>query len=159
MSSSSGSTKFELNIKMHLAFLRHHLNLMPQPYSGQESQKLTLVYFVLASLDCLGQLDVAVPEGEERKNFIDYIYSLQIVFKDEQGVETGGGWRGSHALGLPFCAGPLDAVLTHPHDLPHIAMSYVALFLLLMLGDDFTHVRKDLLLRHVASLQHPNGCF
>ena len=149
----------ELNIKLHLAFLRHHLNMMPQPYSSQESNKLSLVYFVLASLDCLGQLDVAIPEGEERLRVIDYIYSLQILTKaSDDAPESGGGWRGSHAIGLPFsCASTPTS--TTSHDLPHIAMSYVALCLLLMLGDDFSRVRRSLLLKHVASLQHPNGCF
>src|SRR3989338_4199457 len=156
---SSETRTREVNVKLHLAFLRHHLNMLPQPYSSQESNKLSLLYFVMASLDCLGQLDVAIPEGEERQRVVDYIYSLQLVYAAPNGgEETGGGWRGSHALGLPFCCGPLEgAAEASPYDLPHIAMSYVALCMLLMLGDDLSSVRRRLLLRHVSALQHPNG--
>jgi prenyltransferase beta subunit len=125
----------------------------------QEVNRLTLAYFVLNSLNVLGQLD----QGDlvDKKKTIDWIYSLQVV-PDPNAPdhnEQNFGFRGSPFFGTrynPECkaCGPVSE-----HDQGHLAMNYCALSLLTMLGDDLSRVNKKALLRGTRLLQHASGSF
>lgn len=81
----------EFLVKAHVGFLKNMLNVLPGPYSSMESNKLTLIYFLVSGLDLLDQLAL-VPKQE----VIDFVYSLQIVTKGEN---SPGGFRGSSFFG------------------------------------------------------------
>jgi geranylgeranyl transferase type-1 subunit beta len=163
--------KIKLDKKLHTTFLERHVQGLPQAYSGQECNKLTLIYFVLASLDALGTLDQVFPDDRSRQRVVDFVYSLQVV--DASSDDALGGWRGSHFFGLPFCSGnkhentsacsssSLDSASDgrHQHDLPHIAMVYVALAILRIMGDDFSRVNRDGVRRLLGALQQDDGSF
>ncbi len=127
-------------------------------YEAQEVNRLTLSYFVLNSLNVLGQL-----EGDlvDKKKTIDWIYSLQVVPdpSDPHHNEQNFGFRGSPFFGTRFnpeckACGPVSQ-----HDQGHLAMNYCALSLLKMLGDDFSRVNKAALLRGTRLLQQADGSF
>lgn len=61
-------------LKMHIGFLKHMFNVLPNPYSSQDSNKTMLIYFTVGSLDLLGALT-----EQEQKQTIDYIYCLQTL--------------------------------------------------------------------------------
>ena len=87
------------------------------------------------------------------------------------------GWRGGPYIGTPFdCSG--HNAKSHEHDLGHIAMTYVALAILLQLGislpgcnifsdafyarylgDDFSRVNKKAIISALPHVQQPNGSF
>ena len=78
--SAEGETAF--NRKNQVRFLNHMLNVLPAPYSSQESNRLTLIYFVVGGLEILGEL-----EKVNKTKIVDYVYSLQVVpDKDQPGI-------------------------------------------------------------------------
>jgi len=144
----------DIEWKTHESYLQICLNgLPPALYASQDPNKLTLVYFVIASHELLGHLD-KLP----KQQVIDWIYSLQVVpdKDDPDRNKHNCGWRGSSFLGLPFDPSG-QPVPSHPHDQGHIAMTYVALAMLLMLGDDLSRVHKKAIISSLPYLQQPSG--
>jgi geranylgeranyl transferase type-1 subunit beta len=67
----------------HLRYLQGCMRLLPASYAAQESNRLTLLYFVVSGLDILDQLDVL----KNKESIIDWIYSLQVLpDKNEPGA-------------------------------------------------------------------------
>jgi len=68
------------------------------------------------------------------------------------------GFRGSHFRGEhydPSCT----TIHSYTYDFSHIAMTYVALALLKMLGDDFSRINKKAILRAMKNLQQADGSY
>eukprot|EP00010_Vexillifera_abyssalis_P004777 CAMPEP_0201554452 /NCGR_PEP_ID=MMETSP0173_2-20130828/41101_1 /ASSEMBLY_ACC=CAM_ASM_000268 /TAXON_ID=218659 /ORGANISM="Vexillifera sp., Strain DIVA3 564/2" /LENGTH=368 /DNA_ID=CAMNT_0047965731 /DNA_START=32 /DNA_END=1134 /DNA_ORIENTATION=- len=147
--------KIKLDKELFIGFLKKHMEILPQPYCAQESHKITLVYFLLASLDALNAIDTVLSK-EQKQNIIDYVYGLQIIDKEN---EANNGWRGSYFFGFkpdPECKGEEKI---HQHDKIHIAMTYVALCILCILGDDFSRVNRKGVIGSLKHLQQKNGSF
>ncbi|KAL6046680.1 Geranylgeranyl transferase type-1 subunit beta [Balamuthia mandrillaris] len=85
--------------KRHVQFLKANLNVLPTPYQGQDSNRLTVLYFVVSALDLIGRLDLV-----DKQQAIEWIYSLQIVppSKPHPDDKPRWGFRGSPFLGLPW---------------------------------------------------------
>lgn len=140
-----------------LTFLKVGLNALPSFLQAEENNRLTLVYFFVASLDLLDAVDQAIPD---KKSLIDYIYSLQVLPDSEDPGKNEGfcGFRGSPFLGVSFnptCAPHTSCI----YDFGHIAMTYVALALLRILGDDYSRVNRKAITKGLRHLQQPNGSF
>jgi geranylgeranyl transferase type-1 subunit beta len=71
------NSKEVINTKYLLRFLHACVDVLPSKYASQESNRLTLLYFVLSSHDLLGVLD-SMPITNQA--IIDFIYSLQVCF-------------------------------------------------------------------------------
>merc|ERR1712216_550397 len=70
--------------------------------------------------------------------------------------------RGSPFLGMPLHGGPdggCGCALHHCNDTGHIAMTYTALAVLVLLGDDLGGVSVDGIKAHLATLQAEDGAF
>jgi len=144
-----------INKKLHTKFLMHMLNVLPTPYASQDCNKLTLMYFVVSSLDLLG----ALPE-EDKKRIIDYIYSMQVLpdKNDKNKYIENCGFRGGSFFGRPYnpeCVG-CEAML---HDKSHIAMTYTALAILAICGDDYSKVERKAITEALKHLQQDDGSF
>ena len=66
--------------------------------------------------------------------------------------------RGSGFVGIkynPNC----EPTNMHPHDQGHIAMNYCALALLAMLGDDYSRVNRQAILKSMKKMQQEDGSF
>jgi hypothetical protein len=81
---NSMSKKHLIHFDKHKNYLLRSLSLLPQPYSSQDPNRLTLAYFIVAGLDILQALDTI-----DKTKIVDWIYSLQILpDKNEPGFIT-----------------------------------------------------------------------
>ncbi|KAL6040276.1 Geranylgeranyl transferase type-1 subunit beta [Balamuthia mandrillaris] len=142
--------------KRHVQFLKANLNVLPTPYQGQDSNRLTVLYFVVSALDLIGRLDLV-----DKQQAIEWIYSLQIVPPSKPHPEDKPRWgfRGSPFLGLPWnpsCAAPETGLFL---DQSHIAVTYTALCTLRILGDDYSRVDRKAIIAGLKGLQCKDGSF
>jgi len=115
-----------LNRQSHIKYFLRHLSILPSPYSGQDTYRLTICYFCLGGLDILNALE-QIPN---KNDIINWIYSLQIIstkYPEHSGF-LGGSFLGKEE--------------TEFHK-SHITMVYTALAALKILGDDFSRVKKE----------------
>jgi geranylgeranyl transferase type-1 subunit beta len=145
-----------LDLPSHVRYFFHCLHQLPQPYTSLDTNRLTVAYFCVSALDLLGALDRI---ADERSALIRWVYSQQLRRPEaEQSSECWvGGFRGAHIFGMPFDAAGVTT--SSPFDTGHIAMTYTALAVLLILGDDLSGVDRAATLRHVRSLQQSDGSF
>jgi len=148
-------------LQQHVQFLKQSLNVLPHHYEGQDSNRGTLVYFLVNALDVLGELH----QIKNKSQIIDFIYSLQILPPKNSSLQHETvhrwGWRGSPFLGLPYCCDTegLEEDSRSKLDCSHIAMTYTALCALATLGDDYSRVNKKAIITALSHLQMPNGSF
>eukprot|EP00124_Ichthyophonus_hoferi_P002010 Ihof_evm4s123 gene=Ihof_evmTU4s123 len=141
---------------MHIGYFKRCLKMLPSPYSSQEINRLTFAFFCISGLDVLNGLNLS---NEERKEIIDWIYSLQVVpDADYLGKDKGTyGFRGSNWIGVPY--NDTMKKSHYPHDCAHIAMTFCALLLLLILGDDFSRVNRKAIVESLKELQLDDGSY
>ncbi|KAG0361885.1 terpenoid cyclases/protein prenyltransferase alpha-alpha toroid [Gamsiella multidivaricata] len=159
--------KFER--EMHIQYFKRNLQMLPEPYTSNDTHRMTLAMFTLGGLELLGVLEETVSE-DNRKDWIEWIYSQQRVPASDGSSHSHDalyGFGGGPFSGLPFqqhsegienlgCeCGPNTTV----HDTAHTTMTYTALAMLVLLGDDLSRVAKEPILRSLRKLQQPDGCF
>eukprot|EP00727_Mastigamoeba_balamuthi_P011131 m51a1_g6640 putative geranylgeranyl transferase type-1 subunit beta-like (371) ;mRNA; r:108712-110028 len=128
-----------------LRFLKRCVQGLPAPYASQDNNHLSLLYFVVSTLDLLGE---RLPEPDA-KSLIEYVYSLQMVPNEDGSNEALCGFLGTPAgadcTGLSLFEGSSTA------------MTYVALCILRILGDDFGRVNRSAIVAALRRLQRPDG--
>ncbi|CAJ0915143.1 2361_t:CDS:2, partial [Entrophospora sp. SA101] len=120
---------------------------------------MSLAYFCLSGLDLLGAIDIEISK-EQKKDWIDWIYSQQILPNLEKPEinEKICGFRGSPFSGTKYDPnGSRNSKL--PFDAANLAMTYTALCSLLTLGDDLACVDKTAIINSLKYLQNDNGSF
>jgi geranylgeranyl transferase type-1 subunit beta len=76
------TTKHLILFEQHKKYLLHCLSHLPQPYTSQDPNRLTLAYFVISGLDILQSLHTI-----DKQKIIDWIYSMQVLpDKDDPGL-------------------------------------------------------------------------
>eukprot|EP00931_Biecheleriopsis_adriatica_P088609 TRINITY_DN62898_c0_g1_i1.p1 TRINITY_DN62898_c0_g1~~TRINITY_DN62898_c0_g1_i1.p1 ORF type:complete len:407 (+),score=88.19 TRINITY_DN62898_c0_g1_i1:39-1259(+) len=126
----------------HVAYFKKHMRQLPQPYASMDTNRLTLVYFCVSGLDLLGKLDEV-----DRQGTIEFIYSYQSTIPDHGGF-----------YGYPKVA--FDTIeLDKCNNQPHIANTYCALVMLLILGDDLSRVNREAIAHALRKWQLPDGSF
>eukprot|EP01119_Soliformovum_irregulare_P019623 TRINITY_DN625_c0_g1_i1.p1 TRINITY_DN625_c0_g1~~TRINITY_DN625_c0_g1_i1.p1 ORF type:complete len:337 (+),score=22.79 TRINITY_DN625_c0_g1_i1:3-1013(+) len=150
-----GDDDWPLILKNQSQYLHHMYNVLPTPYASQDSNRLTLLYFVVAGLDILGELDRV-----NKEQLVSYIYAQQVLpDKDDPDRLVGNcGFRGGSFYGRPYNPNN-EPTSAEQYDKSHIAMIYTALSMLRMCGDDFSQVQKQSILKAIKSLQLPDGSF
>ncbi|OLL24286.1 Geranylgeranyl transferase type-1 subunit beta [Neolecta irregularis DAH-3] len=128
-----------LDVQLHTRFFLRCVNILPHQYTPNDSSRLTLAYFGVCGLDLLNTLYTDTTPLR-RLNWIKWIYSCQIP----------GGFRGSPSLKLPSPS---------KYDPPHLAATFFALTMLIVLGDDLSSVDRDGILRSLSSFQRDDGSF
>ncbi|KAL8856997.1 MAG: hypothetical protein Q9178_006402 [Gyalolechia marmorata] len=130
------------HIRYFLRCLKTHL---PTAYSSNDSQRVTLAFFVLCGLDLLDALDTNTTENE-RAAYVDWIYRCQ---------RSDGGFRGFTGADMG-----VDKTEGVEHwDPANIAATYFALASLAILGDDLARVKRKECLRWLKRLQLSDGTF
>jgi geranylgeranyl transferase type-1 subunit beta len=150
------STKQPIHFEKHKKYLLHSLSGLPQAYSSQDPNRITLAYFIISGLDILQALQTI-----DKQKVIDWIYSLQVL-PDKDNPEKNirmCGFRGGSFFGMPFDPSGQPVSGLSVHDQGHIAMTYVALNMLLILGDDFKRLNRTAILTALKHLQQPDGSF
>ena len=140
----------------HAAHAKYFLKLLetlPEPYSSLDTNRLTVAYFCISGLDILGALDQVNATA-----VINWVYAQQLRAPPDAPADWTGGFRGAGYLGCPF-AGAAGAAPSSAFDTGHLAMTYTALAILTILGDDLSRVDRAATLRHVRGLQQPDGSF
>eukprot|EP00842_Homolaphlyctis_polyrhiza_P004175 jgi/Hompol1/4759/HPOL_001841-RA len=134
-----------------------HLMQLPHHYLSGDSSRMTLAFFAIGAFDLLGVLDQAIDDSK-RKAAIDWVYAMQVHPSEQYPAESGVcGFRGSSSIGAPF--NPIHSVAIHSLDTAHVTMTFTALTLLLILGDDLERVDAKACVRSLAKLQNPDGGF
>ena len=135
-----------LNTSTHTKyFLRCLKTLLPTAYTPNDSQRMTLGFFILTALDLLGALVPNTSESD-RNDLINWIYQCQL---------PDGGFRGF--TGADFGKGRTQD--NECWDPANLAATYFALGSLAILGDDFLRLRRRECLRWLKSLQYGDGTF
>ncbi|PNS17783.1 hypothetical protein CAC42_3178 [Sphaceloma murrayae] len=135
-----------LDSKRHTKyFLRCLKTFLPQPYTSNDSNRLSLAFFIVAGLDILGTLeDNTTPQ--ERADYTDWIYRNQ---------HPKGGFRAFP--GTYF--GDLGNDENARWDPANLPATYFALCLLLILDDDFSRLKRRECLTWLPQLQRADGSF
>ena len=161
-----------LNLPLLSRYLLHSLfTPLPDAYASLDTNRLTLVHFIIHSLDICNGLNLLEQKGLKSK-VITWIYNLQITTSDIEANSTSQipGFIGGTFHGSPFDVAKPDETdtpssplpttsLKSPHSSHHIAMTYTSLLTLLTLGDDLSRVDAAGILTHLSSLQMPDGSF
>ena len=150
-----------VDIAANKRYFLYCLRQLPAPYTSLDTNRLTLAYFCVAGLDLMGGLE----EIDDVPGLIAWIYSQQVLCqtsaspaRSDAGAESpAGGFRAHAMFGGPFRAEGLPPA--NSFDSGHIALTYCALAILCILGDDLRGVDRDATLRHVRKLQDAHGCF
>lgn len=118
---------------------------LPQQYTGNDSNRMYLAFFIVAALDLLGVLD-AVPTAEERRDYVNWIYRCQ---------HPNGGFR--MWPGTDF--GERTTSENAKWDPSNVPATYFALACLLIFNDDFQRVKRRETLVWLNQMQRPDGSF
>jgi len=145
----------EITLSSHVKYFLKLLEVLPGPYGSLDTNRLTVAYFCVSGLDMLGALD-RIPD---RAALVRWVYAQQLVPSADspEPADWAGGFRGAGFLGAPFAADGAPA--SSAFDTGHIAMTYTALAVLTILGDDLSRVHRAATLRHVRRLQQADGSF
>ncbi|GAB7353271.1 hypothetical protein MBLNU459_g3777t1 [Dothideomycetes sp. NU459] len=126
-------------------FLRCLKTFLPTPYQSNDSNRMSLAFFVLSALDLLGALKPNTTDAE-RSEYRDWIYRNQHPrggFRAFPGADLG-----EHTTEANSCWDPANLPAT-----------YFALASLLILEDDLSRLKRKECLRWLGSLQRPDGSF
>jgi len=153
--------KADLDVNALEKYLKNMMNVLPGAYASQESNRLTLIYFIISAMDISGQMHLI-----DRQQAIDFVYAQQVLPDRTEPDKNVGlcGFRAGPYLGNdynPQC----EERSCNNHDHSHIAMTYTALAILKICGDHgvdgqtFSRVNTKAITRSLAALQNPDGSF
>ncbi|CAG9865284.1 unnamed protein product [Phyllotreta striolata] len=135
--------------EFHKNYLLYVLNKkLPSSQNSMDTNRSVLMYFALSGLDILGEIE-NLPK-ERKRSIIKWIYSLQIVNKEE----LVSGFQGSPTLNTRT-----NKTGNTSYKWSHVANTYACLSSLLILGDDLSRVNKQAILESLETLQLPDGSF
>ncbi|KAI9851123.1 MAG: hypothetical protein M1838_004458 [Thelocarpon superellum] len=133
-----------LNKARHINYwLRCLKTLLPTDYTSNDSNRMTLGFFIISALDVLGVLETHT-KPEERREYIDWIYHCQ---------HPEGGFRGFPATDF----GARRTAANAQWDPANLPATFFALATLIVLGDDLTRVRTRQCLAWLPTLQREEG--
>ncbi|KAF2994856.1 hypothetical protein E8E13_003984 [Curvularia kusanoi] len=136
----------ELNYAHQIRYWRRGLKTyLPNVYTGNDANRMTLALFIVSALDILGDLNSALSK-EERQGYIDWVYACQLP---EGGFRP---WPGSHF-------GKRRNDENKIWDPAHVPGTFFALLNLVVLGDDLERVKRREILLWLNKLQRPEGSF
>jgi len=152
------SRDVDLLIDKHAKFLLRTLqgitsiendSVLPGSSASYDNQRITIAYFAISGLDILDRLNLI---DDMREDIIGWVYNL-LINRDTDDTSRCG-FRGSSTFKLESGDHP-----THLHDYGHIAMTYTALAILVILGDDLSRIDRESLCAGLRSLQLSDGSF
>lgn len=134
--------KSDFALRRHGDYFKKHLQSLPIPYKTMDTNRLTLLYFSVSGLDLLEMIDEI-----DKDHVIRYVYSLQSENADHGGFY---GYPKQH-----FGSEEKDRC----NNQPHIANTYTALVMLMILGDDIGFVDRKAIAQSLKKWQLPDGSF
>ena len=143
-----------LDVSRAIKCFMYNLQLLPQAYTGAETNRMTLCYFCVSALDLLGSLD----KIRDKQSIIEWIYNLQVVPGESKGdCDEPDFWQHSGFIGGTFMGGAFGPKGTNgrpanEHLHGHIAMTYTSIATLLILGTICLECRNAIA-KSLAALQ------
>lgn len=140
-----------LKPEQHKKYFRRSLDLLPSETAMFDYSRLTILYFILIGLDILD--DLGSLTDDYKRTIVEWVYRLQLVPNENCPVHKCGFMGSTTVINLknhPGCEKYCES---------NVAMTYMALCILITLGDDLNRVNKSAILQGVASLQNPDGSF
>jgi geranylgeranyl transferase type-1 subunit beta len=136
----------QLNKSKHVKYWTRCLKTyLPHMYTGNDSNRMMLGFFIISALDLLGVLETCCTPLE-REDYTNWIYRCQL---------SDGGFRAFP--GTDF--GELGNAENKVWDPANVPATYFALSMLAVLGDDFSRVKRKECLLWLTKLQRPDGSF
>ncbi|XP_006612654.1 geranylgeranyl transferase type-1 subunit beta isoform X2 [Apis dorsata] len=132
----------QLATKKHAKYFQRLLQIMPNCSAEFDCSRLAVAFFAISGLDILNCLNDL--SEETKLEAINWIYRLQV---------TGAGPRSGFQ---PSTTIPKDAP---KYQCGHLAMTYIGLVTLLILGDDLSRVDKKSIIEGMRACQNPDGSF
>ncbi|ODQ63796.1 terpenoid cyclases/Protein prenyltransferase, partial [Nadsonia fulvescens var. elongata DSM 6958] len=131
-----------IQTKKHVKYYRLCLNMLPTQFTSYDSSRISIIFFCLAGLDLLGDLDHLEPS--KRQEWANEIWRFYVT--------NGEGFRGSTSMEINSSC---------DYDPAHLASTYFALSILSTLRDDQvkSKLNKDKILSYISRCQQPNGSF
>lgn len=153
--SGSGSSRWLAPAARTRAYLHHNIKGLPSAYSSLDTNRLTLLHFLVHSLKITRDKDLFGPSSEckqRRQRIIDWILNLKVVNVYAGDVSTTG-FCGGTFHGRPFSPSLQPDHLSVSVS-SHIAMTYCALLTLLELGYDIGKLDAEGIMRGVGKMQN-----
>ncbi|GBG32677.1 Geranylgeranyl transferase type-1 subunit beta [Hondaea fermentalgiana] len=164
-SAESELVRDDVTREAHIRYFSMFLGLVPKAYTSLDTSRLMMVYFAVNALDMLGALD----RLKNRQEIIDWVYMQQVVVVDGQNGPGCGGFLGGGFLGpMGSCSSSNSSNNNNAEDeadgvskyhQAHVSMTYCALLVLAILGDDYSRVDRAAAVAGLRSLQQPDGSF
>ncbi|KAE9551992.1 hypothetical protein FO519_004790 [Halicephalobus sp. NKZ332] len=139
-------------LRRHARLLKRMLDCAPGAYSSLETNRMTLLFFILSGLDLINELDNVV-DLSMKKRLIEMIYKMQLTKSSGCSPERCG-FRGSLSASSPEGSEKICEL-----DSAHVAQTYSALCCLLILGDDLSRVDREGILEATGKCQQKDGSF
>lgn len=134
------------NKEKHVSYwLRCLRTPLPQAYTSNDANRMTLTFFILSSLDLLGVLFTRTSPAE-RREYADWIYNHQ---------HPRGGFRGFSGTDFGNLRNPKNQIW----DPATLSATYFALASLSVLADDLRRVERVKCLTWLQGMQRPDGSF
>jgi geranylgeranyl transferase type-1 subunit beta len=127
-------------------WLRCAKTFLPEAYTSNDSNRMTLAFFIISALDLLDLLE-SKTDRSERDGWIDWIYSCQL---------DSGGFRGFTGTKIDIRIRTLKNQHWDPANVP---ATFFALATLLVLGDNLLRVRRHECLIWLPKVQREDGSF
>ncbi|KAK3710399.1 hypothetical protein QZH41_012317 [Actinostola sp. cb2023] len=170
-SSSKTKCRDDFLRQKHVKFFQRCLAVLPSEYASLDTSsvdiptvfqyillffsfRVTVAFFAISALDILNALDVI---GHEKSDIIYWIYSNQVLPTNDGRNKAKCGFRGSSMTGSNVKVHEPETVCDY--ECGHIAMTYTALAMLLILGDDLSQVNKKAVAEGLKHLQLEDGSF
>eukprot|EP00055_Hartaetosiga_balthica_P010237 m.43114 g.43114 ORF g.43114 m.43114 type:complete len:347 (-) comp7091_c0_seq2:1119-2159(-) len=144
------STTF--NFDKHENYYRMFFKLLPTFLQSLDCNRLMITYFAVSGLEVMGRIESS---KINKKDIIDWVYSLQII--NGEGGSAYAGFRGSPATGITWTKD--GSSIVSEDDTSHITMTFCALCILSILGDDFSRLKKDEIIASLKYNQLEDGSF
>lgn len=152
----------------HIQYFLNSISVLPPAYTSLDTNRLSLAFFAISALDLLDALD----RLKSKEEIIDWVYSLQIICPIDSentkrssknhssctDLSTRCGFIGSSFMGFTFSP-KCDCNFATHFNTNHIAMTYFALSILLILGDDFSCINRTHIITSLRCLQRTDGSF
>ncbi|OCK83935.1 geranylgeranyl transferase type I beta subunit [Lepidopterella palustris CBS 459.81] len=136
----------KLNHSRHINYWRRCLKTyLPYQYTSNDSNRMSLAFFIVSALDVLGNLETGITPGE-REGYINWIYHCQ---------HPEGGFRAFPATDF----GELRNENNKAWDPANVPATFFALLMLAIFGDDLERVKRRECLEWLTRMQRPDGSF
>ncbi|KAI9342936.1 geranylgeranyltransferase type I beta-subunit-like protein [Obelidium mucronatum] len=146
-------------------YFKFGLSLLPHYLTEYDTSRMAMAFYAISGIDICGATATAISE-RNRTDWVNWIYAQQVVpswnmESDETPKDVSCavfGFRGSTSSGRPHNPHQTCSESWH-HDTSHIAMTYTALTMLVILGDDLSRVNREAIVSALKCCQTEAGSF